>query len=364
MLPTIRSRCARLRLGPVGTRDIEAILAEAAAIDPPVAARVARICGGRPGVALAWVARPDALRERDAIGAHVAGSRVVRAPRTACPAFAPSLRRRRRSPASARVPTRRLDRPPRDAMLRPERRRRAASGPRRMRARPAPTAEAGEADAEEPRRRARRARRPPSGARPPRRSSACGRMSPATLRCASAASTGPPATSACSTRRTVARRAAGCRGRRGIPRSRSAGPGCSSRGNVSPELVLDDLASPGRRAAAEGHADPPPRSRRSDERLDATVRGRVQGVGFRYFVLPSHEPRARRAGSPTRPDGSRPLRRRGAARRPRTHCSQALEDGPAGGDRRPGRSTVGARPRAGSRSFEMRSGGHRGRLTG
>ena len=68
MLPTIRSRCARLRLGPVGTRDIEAILAEAAAIDPPVAARVARICGGRPGVALAWVARPDALRERDAIG--------------------------------------------------------------------------------------------------------------------------------------------------------------------------------------------------------------------------------------------------------------------------------------------------------
>ena len=68
LLPTIRSRCARLRLGPVGTRDIEAILAEAAAIDPPVAARVARICGGRPGVALAWVARPDALRERDAIG--------------------------------------------------------------------------------------------------------------------------------------------------------------------------------------------------------------------------------------------------------------------------------------------------------
>jgi DNA polymerase III subunit delta' len=68
LLPTIRSRCARLRLGPVGTRDIEAILADATATDPPVAARVARIAGGRPGVALAWVARPDALRERDAIG--------------------------------------------------------------------------------------------------------------------------------------------------------------------------------------------------------------------------------------------------------------------------------------------------------
>ncbi len=68
LLPTIRSRCARIRLGPVGVRDIEAILGEAGAAEPPVAARVARISGGRPGVALAWVHMPDALRERDAIG--------------------------------------------------------------------------------------------------------------------------------------------------------------------------------------------------------------------------------------------------------------------------------------------------------
>jgi DNA polymerase III delta' subunit len=68
LLPTIRSRSARIRLGPVGVRDIEALLAAVAAADPPVAARAARIAGGRPGVALAWVARPDALRERDAIG--------------------------------------------------------------------------------------------------------------------------------------------------------------------------------------------------------------------------------------------------------------------------------------------------------
>ena len=68
LLPTIRSRCARIRLGPVGVRDIEAILADAAAAEPPVAARAARISGGRPGIALAWVARPEALREREAIG--------------------------------------------------------------------------------------------------------------------------------------------------------------------------------------------------------------------------------------------------------------------------------------------------------
>ena len=68
LLPTIRSRSARIRLGPVGVRDIEAILADVGAADPPVAARAARLAGGRPGIALAWVARPDALRERDAIG--------------------------------------------------------------------------------------------------------------------------------------------------------------------------------------------------------------------------------------------------------------------------------------------------------
>ncbi|HET9085674.1 MAG TPA: hypothetical protein VFN41_14855 [Candidatus Limnocylindrales bacterium] len=68
LLPTIRSRAARIRLGPVGVRDIEAILAEGGAAEPPVAARVARISGGRPGAALAWVAQPDALRERVSIG--------------------------------------------------------------------------------------------------------------------------------------------------------------------------------------------------------------------------------------------------------------------------------------------------------
>jgi DNA polymerase III subunit delta' len=68
LLPTILSRCVRIRLGPVGVRDIEAIVAEHGAGDPPVAARAARIAGGRPGVALRWIQAPDALRDRDAIG--------------------------------------------------------------------------------------------------------------------------------------------------------------------------------------------------------------------------------------------------------------------------------------------------------
>ena len=65
LLPTIRSRCARLRLGPVGPREIEAILEEHGAADAPLAARLARIAAGRPGIALAWARQPDALLARD-----------------------------------------------------------------------------------------------------------------------------------------------------------------------------------------------------------------------------------------------------------------------------------------------------------
>jgi DNA polymerase-3 subunit delta' len=65
LLPTIRARCARLRLGPVGTREVEAILQEHGVADAPLAARLARIAAGRPGVAFAWAQQPDALRARD-----------------------------------------------------------------------------------------------------------------------------------------------------------------------------------------------------------------------------------------------------------------------------------------------------------
>lgn len=68
LLPTVRSRCARIRLGPVGPRDIEAILADRGAADPPTAARLGRMVGGRPGIALAYARAPDALRLRGELG--------------------------------------------------------------------------------------------------------------------------------------------------------------------------------------------------------------------------------------------------------------------------------------------------------
>ena len=68
LLPTVRSRCARIRLGPVGPRDIETILGEAGAADAPTAARLGRLAGGRPGVALAYAAAPEAVVGRMQIG--------------------------------------------------------------------------------------------------------------------------------------------------------------------------------------------------------------------------------------------------------------------------------------------------------
>lgn len=64
LLATVRSRCARLRLGPVAIREIEGILADRGVADAPMAARVARLAGGRPGVAIAYALAPDALRRR------------------------------------------------------------------------------------------------------------------------------------------------------------------------------------------------------------------------------------------------------------------------------------------------------------
>jgi DNA polymerase-3 subunit delta' len=64
LLPTVRSRCVRLRLGPVAIRDIELILAEAGVADPPTAARLARLSGGRPGIARLWALAPEAVTAR------------------------------------------------------------------------------------------------------------------------------------------------------------------------------------------------------------------------------------------------------------------------------------------------------------
>ena len=64
LLPTIRSRCARIRLGRVAARDVEAILADHGLTDTPLASRLARLSGGRPGLAMAYARSPEALRLR------------------------------------------------------------------------------------------------------------------------------------------------------------------------------------------------------------------------------------------------------------------------------------------------------------
>ena len=60
LLPTIRSRCARIRLGVVGVREVERLLVERGLADAPTAARLARLTGGRPGLAVAYAAADGA----------------------------------------------------------------------------------------------------------------------------------------------------------------------------------------------------------------------------------------------------------------------------------------------------------------
>ena len=64
LLPTVRSRCARIRLGAVGGREIERWLEELDVADAPRAARLARLAEGRPGLALAYARSVDAERIR------------------------------------------------------------------------------------------------------------------------------------------------------------------------------------------------------------------------------------------------------------------------------------------------------------
>jgi DNA polymerase III subunit delta' len=67
LLPTVRSRCVRVRLGPVGGREIERWLGELGAAEAPRAARLARLADGRPGLALAYAHSADAERLRGEI---------------------------------------------------------------------------------------------------------------------------------------------------------------------------------------------------------------------------------------------------------------------------------------------------------
>lgn len=58
LLETVRSRCQRLRAGPVDPAVIAALLVDARLADPSHAAELARAADGRPGVALTLAARP------------------------------------------------------------------------------------------------------------------------------------------------------------------------------------------------------------------------------------------------------------------------------------------------------------------
>jgi DNA polymerase-3 subunit delta' len=81
LLPTVLSRCVRLRLGPVAIREIEWILADAGIADAPTAARLARLSGGRPGIARTWALAPDAVTARGEIARSLldlAGERAAR----------------------------------------------------------------------------------------------------------------------------------------------------------------------------------------------------------------------------------------------------------------------------------------------
>jgi DNA polymerase-3 subunit delta' len=61
LLPTVASRATRLRLGPVDAETIGALLSERGIVDAARGAALGRLSGGRPGVALALAADPEAV---------------------------------------------------------------------------------------------------------------------------------------------------------------------------------------------------------------------------------------------------------------------------------------------------------------
>ena len=72
ILPTVASRCARFRLGPVPVADIQALLVERGLADASRAASIAVASGGLPGVAIAWSRSPEALLIRDRLARQLA----------------------------------------------------------------------------------------------------------------------------------------------------------------------------------------------------------------------------------------------------------------------------------------------------
>ncbi len=61
LLPTVRSRCARLRLGVVPVGEIAALLEDEGRVDAGRAGALARLARGRPGLALGLASSPEAV---------------------------------------------------------------------------------------------------------------------------------------------------------------------------------------------------------------------------------------------------------------------------------------------------------------
>lgn len=65
LLPTVVSRAARLRLGPVAQAALVRILAERDLSDPSRAAEIGRLAGGRPGAAVTLASQPETMMAID-----------------------------------------------------------------------------------------------------------------------------------------------------------------------------------------------------------------------------------------------------------------------------------------------------------
>ena len=65
LLPTVRSRSSRVRLGPLPAEELAAIVVEHGLADPMRSAYLARRAEGRPGRAMALAREPEAVHLQD-----------------------------------------------------------------------------------------------------------------------------------------------------------------------------------------------------------------------------------------------------------------------------------------------------------
>ena len=290
LLPTLRSRAATLRLGPLGIRSIEGLLGERG-VDPPRAARLARLAGGRPGRALAYAASPVAVAAREEISRSLldllseSRSRRLAVIREllarsgdlagiGAEAGIGAIRSRRREPHRGAV---------------------VGGGSGHSEGRPGVTGRASarrhgaarDVDRRGARPRSRGGWRARTGDRP------CPDRRPRVGSGADPAGRGAGLPGAAGTDGAAARGERQPRAGHGRPRPR-----------LAPRRVSgpDELArSPQGRATA---ADEAAADEAAAERLEATVIGSVQGVGFRWFALESARGLALRGWVANRADGA------------------------------------------------------------